>query len=139
ARRNGPLTVAQLNSLMEAAQKRAYRNGLGSWHPLFWASKLHFYLTTVPFYNFPYTFGYLFSAAVYVRAREASQGFEGLCEAVLRDTGRMRVEDLARVHLGLDLTREDAWADAVELVTQDVDEFVALARRVATTGTAERG
>jgi len=66
ARRNGPLTVAQLNSLMEAAQKRAYRNGLGSWHPLFWASKLHFYLTTVPFYNFPYTFGYLFSAAVYV-------------------------------------------------------------------------
>jgi len=139
ARRNGPLTVAQLNSLMEAAQKRAYRNGLGSWHPLFWASKLHFYLTTAPFYNFPYTFGYLFSAAVYARAREASQGFEGLCEAVLRDTGRMRVEDLARVHLGLDLTREEAWADAVRLVTQDVDEFVALARRVASTGAGQRG
>jgi len=62
-----------------------------------------------------------------------------LCEAVLRDTGRMRVEDLARVHLGLDLTREEAWADAVRLVTQDVDEFVALARRVASTGADQRG
>ncbi|OUM97896.1 MAG: oligoendopeptidase [Firmicutes bacterium ZCTH02-B6] len=138
ARTTGPLTVAQLNSLMEAAQKYAYLNALGSWHPLFWASKLHFYLTAAPFYNFPYTFGYLFSAAVYARAREAGDRFEAVYEALLRDTGRMRVEDLARTHLGLDLTSEDAWAGAVAIVTKDVDEFVALARRVAGDGTGPR-
>ncbi len=128
ARRRGPLTVQELSSLMESAQRTAYRDALGTWHPLFWASKLHFYLTATPFYNFPYTFGFLFSALVYARARALGEGFDAMCEALLRDTGRMRVEDLAHTHLGVDLTREEAWRDAIALVTADVDEFVALAR-----------
>ena len=30
----------------------------------FWASKLHYYMTRAPSYNFPYTFGYLFSKEI---------------------------------------------------------------------------
>ena len=33
----------------------------GGFHPLFWASKLHFFITDLPFYNFPYVFGFLFA------------------------------------------------------------------------------
>ena len=37
--------------------------------PWFWASKLHFYIAGISFYNFPYTFGYLFSLGLFVRAK----------------------------------------------------------------------
>ena len=55
---------------MEEAQKEAYGDALSETHPHFWASKLHFYITDVPFYNFPYTFGYLFSLSIYAKALE---------------------------------------------------------------------
>jgi hypothetical protein len=35
--------------------------------PMFWATKLHFHLTGIEFYNFPYTFGYLFALGVYAQ------------------------------------------------------------------------
>ena len=34
---------------------------------MFWASKMHFHLTSPQFYNFPYTFGYLFALGVYAQ------------------------------------------------------------------------
>jgi hypothetical protein len=34
---------------------------------MFWASKMHFHLTNPQFYNFPYTFGYLFALGVYAQ------------------------------------------------------------------------
>lgn len=129
ARKHGPLTVEELNGLMDRAQRTAYRDALIRYHPLFWASKLHFYLTATPFYNFPYTLGFLFSALLYARAKTLGVRFDEVCHALLRDTGRRVTEDLAREHLGVDLTRQEAWDEAVALVTADVDRFVALARR----------
>ena len=38
---------------------------VGAEDAYFWASKLHFYITGITFYNFPYTFGYLLSRALY--------------------------------------------------------------------------
>jgi len=34
-------------------------------NPNFWISKLHFYMSSLAFYNFPYAFGYLLSLGVY--------------------------------------------------------------------------
>ena len=39
----------------------------------------------------------------------------------------MTTEDLARRHLGVDLTRPDFWESAVDRVLADVDAFIALA------------
>ena len=64
----------RLNELMEEAQREAYGDALDTVHPHFWASKLHFYITGVPFYNFPYTFGYLFSLSIYAKAIEEGTG-----------------------------------------------------------------
>ncbi len=126
ARRGGPLSVEELNGLMEQAQREAYTGALGTYHPLFWASKGHFYGTEVPFYNFPYTFGYLFSAGVFARAMEEGPSFEPKYVDLLRDTGRATVEDLARRHLGADLTKPDFWLTGVKLAMADVDEFLKL-------------
>lgn len=128
ARRRGPVSVGQLNELMEEAQKKAFHGALDTYHPLFWASKLHFHITYMPFYNFPYTFGYLFSAGIYARRDEYGDRFPEIVDNLLRDTGRMRVEQLARTHLGVDLGEPDFWREAVRHVLADVEQFEALVR-----------
>jgi oligoendopeptidase F len=80
----------------------------------------------VPFYNFPYTFGYLFSLGIYAKALEEGEGFEDKYIALLQDTGSMTVEDLAKKHLQADLTGRDFWENAVEGCVRDVEEFLAL-------------
>lgn len=126
ARRRGPVGVDQLNELMVAAQREAFQDALSRWHPHFWASKLHFYTTGVPFYNFPYTFGYLFSAGIYALAAGEGSAFEQKYIELLRDTGRMQVEDLARKHLGVDLTKPDFWQQAIDMAAADARRFLEL-------------
>ncbi|WP_127587372.1 M3 family oligoendopeptidase [Paenibacillus koleovorans] len=123
-RRAGLLSVEELNALMISAQQRGFQNALSEYHPHFWASKLHFYITGVPFYNYPYTFGYLFSAGLYAKAIEEGAGFEDKYIALLRDTGSMTVEQLAMKHLGIDLTEPDFWQGAVDLAVADVQAFM---------------
>ncbi|MBT2734253.1 M3 family oligoendopeptidase [Bacillus sp. ISL-7] len=125
-RKQGPVEVERLNELMLAAQKEAYSNALEEYHPLFWASKLHFFITGVPFYNFPYTFGYLFSLGIYAQALEEGRGYEDKYIALLKDTASMSVEDLAEKHLQVDLTQPDFWEKAVRICLDDINEFLAL-------------
>lgn len=125
-RKQGTVTVEKLNELMLEAQKEAYCGALEEYHPLFWASKLHFFITGVPFYNFPYTFGYLFSLGIYAKALEEGKGYEEKYMALLRDTASMTVENLAEKHLQVDLTQKDFWEKAVHICLDDIDEFLEL-------------
>jgi oligoendopeptidase F len=125
-RTEGLVSVERLNELMVEAQKVAFKDSLSSYHPHFWAAKLHFYSTDVPFYNFPYTFGYLFSAGIYARAIQEGAAFEDQYVSLLRDTGSMTVEDLAQKHLGVDLTKPDFWQSAVDMAVDDVKLFLSL-------------
>ncbi|WP_085521139.1 M3 family oligoendopeptidase [Tuberibacillus sp. Marseille-P3662] len=129
-RKNGFVNAERLNELMVQAQKDAYKDALADYHPHFWASKLHFYITEVPFYNFPYTFGYMFSMGIYARAAEEGPAFAEKYDALLRDTGSMKVEDLAVKHLGVDLTQPDFWEGAAKQVAQDVDTFIDIIRNI---------
>ncbi|RNB83596.1 M3 family oligoendopeptidase [Brevibacillus nitrificans] len=126
ARKNGLVSAADLDRLMTEAQQEAYAGALAEYEPHFWASKLHFYITTYPFYNFPYTFGYLFSLSVYARALAEGESFADKYDALLRDTGRLMVEDLAQTHLGEDMTQVEFWQAAVDLAVADIDEFLRL-------------
>ncbi|GIP17163.1 oligoendopeptidase [Paenibacillus montaniterrae] len=125
-RAEAPLTTESLNELMVRAQKQAFLDLLSDYHPHFWAAKLHFYLTDVPFYNFPYTFGYLFSAGIYKRALAEGESFRAAYDALLQDTGRLMVEELAHKHLGVDLTKPHFWEEAASLVAEDVKLFLEL-------------
>lgn len=129
-RAKGIVSEKRLNELMVEAQKEAFGDSLSSYHPHFWAAKLHFFIDSVPFYNFPYTFGYLFSLGIYAEYLKQPEGFEEKYIALLRDTGSMKVEDLAKKHLDVDVTKEEFWAAGIELVGKDVEEFVKLTNKV---------
>lgn len=125
-RKQGAVSVVRLNELMTEAQKEAYGDELAGYNPTFWASTLHFHITGVPFYNFPYTFGYLFSLGIYAKALESDENFEESYNALLQDTGRMTAEQLAEKHLNVNLTEESFWESAIALCERDVEEFLAL-------------
>ncbi|MFC4402280.1 M3 family oligoendopeptidase [Gracilibacillus xinjiangensis] len=131
-RAKGIVTEKRLNELMVDAQKEAYGDSLASYHPHFWCSKLHFFIDDVPFYNFPYTFGFLFSLGIYAKYLKNPEGFEEKYIDLLRDTGSMKVEDLAEKHLGVDITKEDFWAAGIQLMAEDVEEFIQLTNKAMT-------
>ena len=118
---------------MVQAQKDAFGSVLGEdgYHPLFWASKLHFFETEMPFYNFPYTFGYLFAGGIYALAKNEGPTFADKYKAFLADTGSMTTEEVAQKHLGIDLTQGKFWNEAVDRVLSDVEPFVKLAEKFA--------
>ncbi|PKR77030.1 oligoendopeptidase [Halalkalibacillus sediminis] len=125
-RKNGFVPAERLNELTDEAQREAYKGAVQSTSPSYWSNKLHFHITGVPFYNFPYTFGYLFSLSIYAKALEEGTDYEEQYIALLRDTATMSVEDLAMKHLGEDITQEAFWEKGIELCKSDVDEYLSL-------------
>lgn len=131
-RAEGIVSRTRLDELMLGAQKEAFGGILDpteGHHALFWASKLHFFVTDVPFYNFPYTLGFLFAGGVYERAEQEGKGFAKKYRALLEDTGRMTTEQVAKKHLGVDLTGDDFWRLAVRRATARIDDFVQLVNK----------
>jgi len=121
----GELAVSRFGELMADAQRTCYGDCLADdeLDPWFWASKLHFYLTGISFYNFPYTFGYLFSLGIFARAKREGSGFFPRYQTLLRMTGSDSAENLARSHLGVDLEAPDFWNASIDLVESDLLRF----------------
>ncbi|CAI3520776.1 M3 family oligoendopeptidase [Enterococcus cecorum] len=129
ARQKGLVATDEITRLMVEAQKEAYIDGLGSYHPHFWAAKLHFFIDEVPFYNFPYTFGYLFSLGIYAKASQHADGFEDQYIALLRDTASMTTEELAKKHLDTDLHQATFWQAGIDMVLKDIATFMDLTEK----------
>ena len=129
ARQKGLVATDEITRLMVEAQKEAYIDGLGSYHPHFWAAKLHFFIDEVPFYNFPYTFGYLFSLGIYAKASQHADGFEDQYIALLRDTASMTTEELAKKHLDTDLHQATFWQAGINMVLKDIATFMELTEK----------
>ncbi|MCI0704764.1 MAG: M3 family metallopeptidase, partial [Planctomycetia bacterium] len=131
-RAKGELPAERLSALMDAAQKEAYLDSLApdGWNPRFWVSKLHFYITCLPFYNFPYTFGYLLSLGVYAVGREAGPEFPEQYRKLLIATGCRDAEDAVQSTLGFDLRKPDFWEKSLSLIAERVSQFTTLADAV---------
>ncbi|MFJ5714305.1 M3 family metallopeptidase [Neobacillus sp. NPDC093127] len=125
-RKHGIVSSSRLNELMKTAMDEAYQGSLdgASIHSWFWTP--HFYITNTPFYNFPYTFGYLFSLNLYSRAKEIGKEFEKSYLDLLRDSGRMPIEELVMKHLGEDITSQVFWEKGMQLSIKDAEEFINL-------------
>ncbi|MFA0545033.1 M3 family oligoendopeptidase [Vibrio splendidus] len=122
-REKGELTAQQLCDLMETTWKEWYGAAMTEADPYFWASKLHFSISQVSFYNYPYLFGYLFSKGVYAQRDAKGEQFYGDYVSLLRDTGSMMAEEVVQKHLGMDLTQADFWQQSIDMVKVQIDEF----------------
>ncbi|MDA0144124.1 M3 family oligoendopeptidase [Vibrio sp. RW] len=122
-REKGELTAKQLCDLMETTWKEWYGDAMTEADPYFWASKLHFSISQVSFYNYPYLFGYLFSKGVYAQRDAKGEQFYEDYVSLLRDTGSMMAEEVVQKHLGMDLTQADFWQQSIDMVKVQIDEF----------------
>ena len=131
-RSQGEVSVDRLKELMREAQLEAYGDSLDpdQLDPYFWASKLHFYITEISFYNFPYSFGYLFSLGVYAQAQKRGEAFLPTYEKLLRATGQRTAEQCARENLEVELSQPQFWLDSLSLVEQDMRQFEELVKEV---------
>lgn len=123
-RKNGELTAEDFCRLMKEAQEKSYGEGLSSErHEYMWAVKSHYYSTGLDFYNFPYAFGQLFSAALYARFKKEGNSFvETYCN-LLRDTGRMSCEELC-LKAGFDITTVEFWQSGINMYIKEIEEFI---------------
>jgi oligoendopeptidase F len=115
-RASGPLSVSRLKELMVDTQRKIFGDLLevGGEDPYFWASKLHFYITGITFYNFPYTFGYLLSRALYRMFKKDSGEFLPKYEEFLRLAGTEPAEKLVQQTIGRDIEQPQFWAEAID-------------------------
>jgi oligoendopeptidase F len=115
-RKNGTLSPRELCELMKSTQQSIFGDTLapGREDPWFWASKMHFYINQVQFYNYPYTFGYLLSTGYMTNFR--SEGSEALnaFERFLALSGKMSAEDVVRETLGEDIEDPNFWAKMID-------------------------
>lgn len=115
ARRKGEIPAAELCRMMTAAQREIYGDTLleGGEDPYFWASKMHYFITGVSFYNFPYVFGHLLSQALYAQWLREGTAFLPKYEAFLQMTGSASCETCVREALGADLTDPEFWVAGI--------------------------
>lgn len=122
-RQDGESTADEFCELMSETWKEWYGDVMSEPDPYFWASKLHFSIDSVSFYNYPYLFGFLFSKGIYAQRETKGEAFYTDYINLLRDTGCMMAEDVVEKHLSMDLTQPTFWQQSVELVREKVDEF----------------
>ncbi|MFW5995482.1 MAG: M3 family oligoendopeptidase [Spirochaetia bacterium] len=127
ARQEGELSPEELNSLMTDAQKRAYGDGLDETqlHPYMWAAKVHYYIPSLSFYNFPYTFGALFAMALFGLYESDTAGFPARYNELLEMTGSASAEQVT-AGLGFDIQKPTFWRQGISVIERHVREFETL-------------
>jgi oligoendopeptidase F len=127
-RMRGPLTVSRLKESMAETQRRVLGDVLeaGGEDPFFWASKLHFYITGITFYNFPYTFGYLLSRGLYAMFQQEGERFLPKYEEFLRRAGSDTAENVVRQTIGTDIEDPQFWSEAIATLERPLDQLKAL-------------
>ncbi len=130
-RKEGPLSVKEINNLMLEAQKEAYGDGLDPeyLHPYMWTWKPHYYYADANFYNFPYAFGLLFAKGLYSQYLKDTEGFPTKYEKLLQVTGKMSVKEALNT-MNINASDKQFWLDSLEIVEKEIDEFIKLLEEV---------
>lgn len=122
-RKNSNVPVSELKSLMKDSWKLWYEDSLSEYDEMFWASKLHFSISSIGFYNYPYLFGYLFSLGIYAEKDKHGDKFNDLYTNILRDTGSMNAVDLIQKHLGKSIEEKAFWQGSLDIVERSILRF----------------
>jgi oligoendopeptidase F len=118
------LSADDFKELMTKHWNHWYGDAMSEPNNMFWASKMHFYLSRASFYNYPYFFGYTFAHGIYARSlkQQPDEFYRNYC-ALLRDSGRMKVEDLIHKHLDGNPQTEEFWSECLKVVDDKIAFF----------------
>jgi len=121
--KNNTLSVERINTIMQEAQMRAYGDSVDPDYldPYAWVSKPHYYYLERHFYNFPYSFGYLYARGLYALYNKDSNTFLDKFDEMLLQTTKASIEDVGSI-MGVDLSSKDFWLKSLEDVKKDVDQ-----------------
>ena len=125
-RKHGQLTVEEINNLIKEVESDFYSGIIEGSAPYKWMYISHFYSADKPFYNIPYTIGYLFSNGIYSLAKEATGDFQEKYDELLRNSGRMTVEQLAQNYLDADVTKPEFWNASQQALKEAIEEYLRL-------------
>ncbi len=131
ARKHSAVRPAQLRDMMHESWKMWYEDSLSEYDDLFWASKLHFSISSLGFYNYPYLFGYLFSLGIYAQQPAYGSQFNQRYTSLLRDTGILSAEDVVQKHLQKDLKSSEFWQESLNIVEKSVVRFERLVQQIS--------
>ena len=126
-REEGPISLDTMKELMEEAQKVAYGDSLDPdyLHKYMWINKAEYYDANYNFYNFPYTYGFLFSQSMYNKCKDGGKHFVHDFEEMMLRSGYSRVEkigDWAR----LDVRMKGYYRMALGDIQEKIDKFCSM-------------
>jgi pepF/M3 family oligoendopeptidase len=121
------LSADEFCEIMIRAQKATYGDGLDPRYlnPYMWAWKPHYYSPALSFYNFPYTFGLLFSLGLYAIYQERGKAFLPEYDELLRSTGEGTSPELA-ARFGIDIRGRAFWESSMRIVEERIERYLAL-------------
>lgn len=125
-RKKGPLTVEEIKGLLFEVENDFYGGIINNLALYKWMYISHFYDAEKAFYNIPYTIGYLLSNGIYTMAKETGSGFVELYDELLRNSGRMSVEQLVRNYLHMDVVDKEFWDAAQRPLVTAIEEYLDL-------------
>lgn len=128
-RTDGMISAEQIKTMIAEVENDIYGGLVEELALHKWMFIGHFYDAEKAFYNIPYTIGYLFSNGVYEQAKQQPEGFPERYDALLRDSGKMTVEQLGKQYLGADITQVAFWRDAQKSLCSAIEEYLELTEK----------
>lgn len=128
-RKNGPLNVVEIKLLLSEAENSFYDGKIEELALYKWMYTVHFYDAEKPFYNIPYTIGYLFSNGIYELGKLEPDGFDERYDELLRNSGRMTVKQLAQTFLQRDVSTSEFWNASQQSLIEAIEEYLKLTEK----------
>jgi pepF/M3 family oligoendopeptidase len=126
-RASSELSADDFCEIMLNSQKTTYGDGLDEryMNKYMWAWKVHYYIPSFSYYNYPYAFGLLFGTGLYSLYRERGPTFVNDYEALLSSTGEATPAELAD-RFGIDIHKPEFWRDSIDVVAERIDRYAKL-------------
>ncbi|WP_442602828.1 M3 family metallopeptidase [Paenibacillus sp. KN14-4R] len=121
-RKKGQIDANQMEELSLQCQEKAYGNGLCEYEPFLWIKYGQFYQANIPFYNYPYSFGFLFSIGL-LEIAKGDELFHKKFQEFLSETGMLPLEQLVKRHFNIDLSLPEFWQQSIQQCLTDIEHY----------------
>lgn len=122
-REKGFVSQKRCVELMQQSWKRWYGDSTDGADDYLWAYKLHYYKVDQLIYNYPYTVGYLLSQGLMYEWQVRGDQFIDFYRNMLRDTGRMTLDELVEKHFGVPATSHEFWERCIAAPLESINQF----------------